>query len=53
MNYKKLSIILLLGGYVISTYGQEFGIVEFVEKPTDESAQMKSKRSIFRVEKPI
>ena len=28
MNYKKLSIILLFGGCVISAYGQEFEIVE-------------------------
>ena len=36
MNYKNLSIILLFEGCVISAYGQEFEIVELIDKPMDQ-----------------
>ena len=44
MNYKKLSIILLFGGCVVSTYGQEYNKVESVEKPIDVSAQIHQRK---------
>lgn len=44
MTLKKILITLLFGGCVVSTYGQEFEIVEFVEKPMDESAQIHQRK---------
>ena len=44
MNYKKIFVTLLFGGCLVSTYGQEFEIVEFVEKPMDESAQIHQRK---------
>ena len=44
MYFKNLSIILLLGCCAISAYGQEFEIVEMVEKPMDQSAQIHQRK---------
>jgi hypothetical protein len=44
MNFKNLSIILLLAGCTISTYGQEFEIIEFSEKTQDQSAQIHQRK---------